>query len=361
MREFIKIINYKGLSFAFAVFLLVILLCTSIFAGFSGGKTDQPLAKKVNINNGNNVNGSYERPDINQFINSKIELTLESSMEGFSLEYTEVKNRTYYEIYRKLKGENKFTLIITTQETKYLDETVVSGKTYVYKVRAVLKQKEGQLNGKCSNKVKKKFVKFDENKKMVALTFDDGPGKYTNAILKCLDKYDAHATFFVLGSQVNEYKSAVKKADLIGCEIGSHTYDHVNLTTLSKKGIKSQINKTDKRLEAVIGHGATLMRPPYGFADSTVKKTVKKPIITWNVDTRDWETRSASQTYKNVMKEVSDGSIILMHDIHGSTKKAVLKIIPELKKKGYQIVTVSELAEYKNTKLINGKVYSKIK
>lgn len=358
MKEFIKIINIKALSFAFAIFLLFVLLCVSIFSGFSGGKADQPLAKKVSINNSN---VTAERPDINQFMNTEIELLLKSNMEGFSLEYTEVKNRTYYEIYRKIKGENKFTLIITTQETKYLDETVESGKTYIYKVRAVLKQKEGQLNGKCSNKVKKKFVKFDKNKKMVALTFDDGPGKYTNAILKCMDEYDAHATFFFLGSQVNEYKSAVKKADLIGCEIGTHTFNHANLTSLSKKGIKSQINKTDKRLKAIIGHGATVMRPPYGFVNSTVKKTVEKPIITWNIDTRDWETRSASATYNNVMKEVSDGSIILMHDIHGSTKKAVLKIIPELKKQGYQIVTVSELAEYKNIKLKNGKVYNKIK
>ena len=358
MREFIKIINYKRLSSVFAVFLLFILLCISIFSGFSGNEADQPLAKKVSINSSKITN---ERPDINEFINSKIKLTLKSSKEGFLLEYTEIKNRTYYEIYRKIKGESKYTLIITTSDTKYFDETVISGKTYVYKVRAVLKQKEGQLNGKCSNKVQKKYVRFDKNKKMVALTFDDGPGKYTKAILKCLDKYDAHATFFVLGSQVNDYKSAVKKADLIGCEIGSHTFDHVNLTALSKKGIKSQINKTDKRLKAIIGHGATLMRPPYGYVNSTVKKTVKKPIVTWNVDTRDWETRNVSSTYSNVIKNAKDGSIILMHDIHGSTKKAVLKIIPELKKQGYQIVTVSELAEYKNIQLKNGKVYNKIK
>ena len=195
---------------------------------------------------------------------------------------------------------------------------------------------------------------------MVALTFDDGPGKYTKAILKCLDKYDAHATFFVVGSEINKYKSSVKKADLIGCEIGSHTYDHCDLTGLSKKGIKNQIKKTDKRLEAIIGHKATLIRPPYGYVNSYVKQVVKKPIITWNVDTRDWATLSASKTYKAVMEEVSDGDIILMHDIHKSTKNAVLKIIPALKKKGYQIVTVPELAGYKGKKLKSGKVYTEI-
>lgn len=356
MKEFVKIIDFKKLSCAFAVILLAVLLCTSIFSFKSNMITPQPLAKNVSADN-----ITEERIDIEKFKNSKIKLTLTLKRKSIKLKFTSVKNSSCYEIFRKQKNEKNFTLIGTTQKNQFSDKTVKSGKTYIYKVRAVLKQKEGQINGKCSNKIKKKYVKFDENKKMVALTFDDGPGKYTKSILKCLDKNDAHATFFVLGNSVNNYKSSIKKADLIGCEIGSHSFDHSNLSILSSKGIKSQMNRTDKKLKKIIDHGASLMRPPYGAINSSVKKSVKKPVITWNIDTRDWETRSALSTYKSVIKNARDGDIILMHDIHGSTKTAALKIIPELKKRGYQLVTVSELAEYKGVKLKNGEVYNKIK
>lgn len=359
MKKFIKEINFKLLSCVFAGFLLFVLLCVSILSILLTSKTEQsPIAKKVSADS---VYASSEQEfDINSFLDAEIELTLKPNTSGFKLEYTAVPNSTEYEIYRKIKDEKGFTLIGTTQKNKYIDKTVITGNIYIYKVRAVIKQKEGQLEGEFSNKVKKKYVWFDKNKKMVALTFDDGPGKYTNKILKCLDKYDAHATFFVLGCQVKDFKSAVKKEDLIGCEIGSHTYDHLNLTVLSKKGIKNQVNKTDKLIKSLIGHKATLLRPPYGAVNSTVKKVIKKPIVTWDVDTRDWATKSASKTYDNIIKSVSDGDIILMHDIYSSTKNAVLKIIPALKKKGYQLVTVSELAEYKGIKLKNGEVYREI-
>lgn len=347
MKGFIKVINYKELSFALAWIILFVVFCTTMISNIN---TKQEPAREASVT----------EIDINSFINAEIELTLKSTEKGLRLKYTALPNGTEYEIYRKVDGEKGFTIIETTQKTKFTDNTVITGKIYIYKVRAVLKQKEGVITTAFSNKVKRKYVWFDKNKKMVALTFDDGPGRYTDSILKCFDKYDAHATFFVVGSEIKKYKSTVKKADLIGCEIGSHTFDHCDLTSLSKNEIKNQIKKTDKCLKAIIGHKATLIRPPYGFVNSYVKQVVKKPIVTWNVDTRDWETLSSSKTYKNVMKSVEDGDIILMHDIHKSTKNAVLKIIPKLKKKGYQIVTVSELAEYKGTKLKNGNVYTEI-
>ncbi len=353
MRTLIKKINYKILSCVFAGILLFVLLCASIFSVVGG---NQPLAKQVSISN-----TESENIDIDEFKSEKINLTLKLKTNGIKLKFTGADNCSCYEIFRKAKGQKKFTLIGTVQKKKYLDKTVETGQTYIYKVRAVLKQKEGQINGKFSNKAKKKYVSFNANKKMVALTFDDGPGKYTKSILKCLDENDAHATFFVLGIQVDSYKSALKKADVIGCEIGSHSYDHSDLSLLSAKSIKSQMNKTDRKIKNIIGYGATLMRPPYGSVNSTVKSNVNKPLITWDIDTLDWKTKSASATYKSVIQNVSDGDIILMHDIHGSTKEAVLNIVPKLKKMGYQIVTVSELAEYKGINLKKGKVYSKIK
>jgi peptidoglycan/xylan/chitin deacetylase (PgdA/CDA1 family) len=206
-------------------------------------------------------------------------------------------------------------------------------------------------------KTKKKKTDIDPKKKMVALTFDDGPGKYTMEIVKCLKKNNARATFFVLGCNVDAYGDAVKAAYKIGCEIGSHTYNHSNLTRLSTAEIKKQMKDTDKKIKKLIGKKATLMRTPGGNTNEKVQKAVGKPIILWSIDTLDWKTRSKEKTIQAVMNNVQDGDIVLMHDIHEPSKEAALVLIRKLKQKGYQLVTVSELAEYRGYKLKKGTVY----
>lgn len=206
--------------------------------------------------------------------------------------------------------------------------------------------------------VSKKDTDIDKDKPMVALTFDDGPGKRTGELLDALEEYDAHATFFMLGQKVSQYKDEVKKMKEIGCELGNHSYDHTNLTSLGPDGVKKQMNDTNDNLKEAAGSKATLMRPPYGAINDTVKSNVGLPMILWNIDTLDWKTRNVEKTVETIMKNIGDGDIILMHDIHTETVDAAIELLPKLEDAGYQLVTVSELAAAKGKELKNGGKYT---
>lgn len=201
--------------------------------------------------------------------------------------------------------------------------------------------------------------KIDLSKPMVALTFDDGPnGKATPKILDTLEKYGVVATFFDLGQNMANYPKVVKREETIGCEVESHTYAHKNLNKLTSAQIKADMEKAEKVYQNILGHKPSLVRPPYGNANSTVKSTLKYPLINWDIDTLDWKSRNAESVLKEIHKYSDyDGRIILMHGIYNSTAEAVEKLVPELIDNGYQLVTVSEMAKYKNVTLKNGTVY----
>ncbi|MCD8103829.1 MAG: polysaccharide deacetylase family protein [Lachnospiraceae bacterium] len=200
------------------------------------------------------------------------------------------------------------------------------------------------------------YRSVDMNGKMVALTYDDGPSANTTTILNTLKQYNSVATFFVVGSRVSTYKSTVKAAYDMGCEIGNHTWNHATLTTLSASSIKSQLTQTNNAVKAVTGVSPVIMRAPGGATNSTVCSVAGMPIIYWSIDTRDWATHSSAQTISAVLNHVQDGDIILMHDLYSWTANASKTIIPSLIKKGYQLVTVSELAECRGG-MTNGTVY----
>ncbi|MBR1740769.1 MAG: polysaccharide deacetylase family protein [Lachnospiraceae bacterium] len=198
---------------------------------------------------------------------------------------------------------------------------------------------------------------LDASKPMVALTFDDGPyTPVTKKILSTAKKYDARVTFFVVGNRISNYSDVLKKAYDQGCQIASHTHEHKILTKLTKKQIKAQINRANAAIKKVIGCKATALRPPGGGVNDTVRKYVGLPMICWDVDTEDWKSRNAGKVLKRC-KNISDGDIVLMHDLYPSSAEAVKKLIPRLVKKGFQLVTVDELFYYKGIKLQKGKVY----
>ena len=200
--------------------------------------------------------------------------------------------------------------------------------------------------------------KIDKNKKMVALTYDDGPSIYTPRILKTLKENNSVATFFVVGNRVPMYSDTVKKAYDMGCEIGNHTYEHKSLPNLSETEVKRQISKTNKEVKKAIGEKPVIMRPTGGATNTNIKKWVGMPSIIWSIDTLDWKTRNAGSTKKAVLDHVKDGDIVLMHDLYSATASASETIIPELVKRGYQLVTVSELAECRGGMKETGAYYS---
>ena len=200
--------------------------------------------------------------------------------------------------------------------------------------------------------------KIDKNKKMVALTYDDGPSIYTPRVLKTLKENNAVATFFVVGNRVPTYSDTVKKAHDMGCEIGNHTYEHKSLPNLSETEVKRQISKTNKEVKKAIGEKPVIMRPTGGATNTNIKKWVGMPSIIWSVDTLDWKTRNADSTRCAVLNRVKDGDIVLMHDLYSATATASETIIPELVRRGYQLVTVSELAECRGGMKETGAYYS---
>ena len=200
--------------------------------------------------------------------------------------------------------------------------------------------------------------KIDKNKKMVALTYDDGPSIYTPRVLKTLKENNAVATFFVVGNRVPTYSDTVKKAHDMGCEIGNHTYEHKSLPNLSETEVKRQISKTNKEVKKAIGEKPVIMRPTGGATNANVKQWVGMPSIIWSIDTLDWKTRNADSTKKAVLDHVKDGDIVLMHDLYSATATASETIIPELVRRGYQLVTVSELAECRGGMKETGAYYS---
>lgn len=205
---------------------------------------------------------------------------------------------------------------------------------------------------------------IDPSKPMVALTYDDGPGGDSEAkILRALEANGSVATFFYLGNRVSAFSENAVKAVQIGCEIGNHSWNHPMLSKLKKKEVQEQMSKTNGAIREVCGVDPVVARPPYGDCDNKTAKTCNMAEVLWTVDTQDWKTRNSKKIVKAVQSQKNlDGQIILMHSIYDETAKATEKIVPWLKKKGYQTVTVSELIEYKTGKSPEaGKLYRNVK
>lgn len=212
------------------------------------------------------------------------------------------------------------------------------------------------------DKIDKIAREIDPEKPIIALTFDDGPyAKSTISILDTLKENNAVATFFVLGNRVSSNKSILERMIKEGNEIGNHSYNHKQLTTLSDEGLREQIEKTQNIIEEIVGFIPKVMRPTYGSHNERMRNIVDLPMILWTIDTEDWKSKNAKAVSDHVLKNIKDGSIVLMHDIYGSTSQAVKVIVPELIKQGYQLVTISELYELKGMTLEAGIVYREIK
>lgn len=188
---------------------------------------------------------------------------------------------------------------------------------------------------------------IDPNKPMVALTFDDGPNKYTEQLLDALKEYNCSATFFVLGSMVEKFPVALQRMVLEGHEIGNHTMDHRQLTKLSEKEIIKEVEDTQHAIESIVHVYPTLVRPPYGSKNETISRILDYDLILWDLDTRDWASKDTQKIIEVTLNNVRDKDIILMHDIYPTSVQAAIELIPLLQERGYQLVTVSELMMYR--------------
>ncbi|MER1986394.1 MAG: polysaccharide deacetylase family protein [Solibacillus sp.] len=188
----------------------------------------------------------------------------------------------------------------------------------------------------------------DKNKKHVALTFDDGPHpKVTKQILDLLKKYDAKATFFMLGSRVEYYPDIVREVSAAGHEIGNHTWTHPVLTKMDSAKVLKEFEQTEHAIFTVLGENTKIFRPPYGATNERVKNLIPRTSVNWTIDTLDWKYRNATKLLPMVEQNMHNNAIILMHDIHQSTADGLESVLKYMQEEGYEFLTVSEILQYR--------------
>lgn len=318
------------------------------------------------------------------------EETEEDYLYRFIFDYKAVANgkntnlKVFYKIIRKdaESGEKKvlseeLIRFYLDGEDKELTPDDALGKNTEKKLSLMLKADKKSLDGmngfsiqgdelilylttgeeKFSAKAVEKASLIDPDKPMVAITFDDGPGGYSKEIADLFAEYNGHTTFFVLGSLVPHYEDNLKYVYEMGNEIGSHTYNHKNLNIQSEATIRDELDRTKQVIYDTIGAYPTVVRTPYGNANSKVMEIIDGPVILWSVDSEDWKSRDADTIVREVLNYVDDGDIVLLHEIYGFSFNATKTILKELAEDGYQFVTVSELMKYKGI-APEGKIYS---
>ena len=196
---------------------------------------------------------------------------------------------------------------------------------------------------------------------LVALTFDDGPrSSTTGPLLDGLELREVPATFFLVGNRIPGNEDLVRRMAAEGHQIGIHTYDHVELKGLSRRDFDLQVGKTRALITRLAGDGSYWLRPPYGFLDRNAGSWCGGPVILWSVDPEDWKDKDIDRIVAAVTEHVSDGDIILLHDLFPSSAQAALRIVDALLARGYCFVTVEQLMAERGVTPEAGARYRKI-
>ena len=183
-----------------------------------------------------------------------------------------------------------------------------------------------------------------EETKYVALTFDDGPrSDTTSRLLDGLLERGVHATFFVIGEQIEGNEDLLLRMAAEGHQVGNHTFSHVRLQDAPATTIVEEIQKTEVLLEELLGEGEYWLRPPYGLVDSRCTHLVQTPMLYWSLDPEDWRVLDTQKVTEHILSQVKNGDIILLHDFYPTSVDAALEVVDTLSAQGYQFLTVEEL------------------
>lgn len=203
-----------------------------------------------------------------------------------------------------------------------------------------------------------------EKKPMIALTFDDGPNTTTTTeVLDRLEKYGVRASFFLIGNQISEETTPIIQREIgLGCEINNHSFTHSFMDELKADVIEEEIRVTSEKIKAISGKDPKFFRPPYIKVNDVMYDVIDMPFIC-GLGAQDWEAKvSVAERINGVLDQAVDGAIILLHDFEGNdhTVEALDTIIPKLRKRGFEFVTVGELFEAKNVPIVKypGKIFS---
>ena len=285
---------------------------------------------------------------IDNYLNDYLDSYIDQSNDLIDLlfidyDYEKIDERIELMLYIYKEIDNSVKKISRRIEIDYVNGTILSNRQV--------------LDKSIKYDIYNEYI-LDKDSKMIALTFDDGPNHNTSRVLDILEKYNAKATFFILGTNIKGNEGIIKRMKELNMEIGNHMYSHKLLTKLKDNELEGEIKKVDNMIFDIIKEYPTLLRPSYGTVNKRLKSLVDKPIVIWNIDTLDWKNHNSKYISNKVINKAKDGSIVLMHDIYRATANSLEIIIPKLLSDGYKFVTVSELLHYKGIEIKKGNVYS---
>ena len=195
----------------------------------------------------------------------------------------------------------------------------------------------------------------------VALTFDDGPkASTTPVLLDGLAQRGVHATFFVIGENVEGNELLLQRMEGEGHQIGLHTYHHKKLDQLNAAGFYAEVDSLRATLTALVGREDFMLRPPYGMMNAATQARAAAPIVLWSVDPEDWSDQDTSRQVSVILDNAKDGDIILLHDIYPSSVETALQVVDALMARGFHFVTVEQLFAIRGKTPENGKVYRRL-
>jgi len=198
-------------------------------------------------------------------------------------------------------------------------------------------------------------------KKLVALTFDDGPHpEFTGPLLDGLRERGVKATFFLVGTQIQYAPELVSRMVREGHQIGVHTYSHVSVVGLEREEFRLQVEGTRRLIYSLLGERELWLRPPYGMLDENARQWADGPVVLWSVDPEDWKDDKTERIKNHITANAGDGDIILMHDIYPSSVEAALGAVDVLKNRGFVFVTVAELLELRGIVPESGQIYKRL-
>lgn len=209
---------------------------------------------------------------------------------------------------------------------------------------------EEDLNSKNED-IMSFYIEQYKKKKIVALTFDDGPSEYTSKLVDELKKRNVNVTFFVLGENIEKYNNTLKFQFDTGNKIGIHSFEHKLFTKLEKKEIIEQIDKTSNLIESITNEKPNFIRVPYGSRNKNVDEVLKTKNLTdilWTIDSKDWKFQNVNKTYNYILKYFKGNEIILMHDSFDTSVKTAIKLVDRLLSKKYTFVTIDKYLEIVN-------------
>jgi len=195
----------------------------------------------------------------------------------------------------------------------------------------------------------------------VALTFDDGPrASTTPVLLDGLARRGVHATFFVVGENLEGNELLLQRMEGEGHQVGLHTYHHKSLDQLNAADFYAEVDRLRETLTALLGRESFMLRPPYGMMNAATKARAAAPIVLWSVDPEDWSDHDTARQVAAIVDNAQDGDIILLHDIYPASVDTALQVVDTLMAKGFHFVTVEELFAIRGKTPENGKVYRKL-